>query len=118
MDQHQKYAYRYLLYWAMLDIRPIQWAPRGIRRINPVFWVQHIRDIRQRGRIAEWLHNMAAFSCRDFAGFDEQRFWSEYDRLLVTFPNLSYYRSIYKNALTESQTGRWPSVEEQKERDT
>lgn len=118
MDQHRKYAYRYLLYWAMLDIRPIRWPALGLRRINPLFWRRHIRDVRQRGQIAEWLHNMAAFSCRDFSDFDEQRFWSEYDRLLVRCPGLSHYRSIFENALTESQTGHWPSVEEQRKLST
>ena len=117
MDEHKKYAYRYLLYWAMLDIRPLRWPPRGMRRISPFFWARHIRDIRQRGQIAEWLHNMADFSCRDFADFDEQRFWSEYERLILACPGFSYYRSIFQNALTHSQTGRWPSEDEQRRRD-
>ena len=26
MDERRKNAYRYLLYWAMLDIRPIAWV--------------------------------------------------------------------------------------------
>jgi len=117
MDQHRKYACRYLLYWAMLDIRPIRWPPRGMRQICPFFWIQHLRSLRQRGQLAEWLHNMAAFSCRDFADFDEQHFWGEYESLLVSCPGFNYYRSIFENAVTESQTGRWPGVEEQKKRD-
>ena len=116
MDQHRKYAYRFLLYWAMLDIRLNRWGPRGICCVNPFFWKKHIREIRQRGQIAEWLHNMAAFSCRDFKGFNEQRFWSEYDRLIVSCPSFKYYRSIFENALIESQTGRWPTVGEQDNR--
>jgi hypothetical protein len=70
----------------MLDIRPLRWPPKGIRKISPFFWARHIRDIRQRGQIAEWLHNMADFSCRDFADFDEQRFWSEYELRTICYP--------------------------------
>ena len=37
MDDHRKNAYRYLLYWAMLDIRPIAWLRwfHGWRVLNP-----------------------------------------------------------------------------------
>jgi hypothetical protein len=117
MDQHRKYAYRYLLYWAMLDIRPIRWQPYKTQWISPSFWVQHIRHVRELGELAEWLHNMAAFSCRDFIGFNEQRFWKEFERLRRVHPVISHYHSTFQNALTESQTGRWPSVEEQQKRD-
>lgn len=55
---------------------------------------------------------MASFSKRDFAGFDEKWFWDDFDRLRAKHPEFQYYRSLFQNALTESQTGRWPSVEE------
>jgi hypothetical protein len=67
--------------------------------------------------LAEWLHNMAAFSRRDFADFDEERFWDEFERLRAKHPDFKYYRSMFLNALVESQTGHWPSVEEQRKRD-
>ena len=117
MDEHQKYAYRYLLYWATLDIRPIAWLPHRGHWFSPFFWVRHIRRVRALGELAEWLHNMAAFSGRDFAGFDEQRFWQEFERFRAAHPDFKYYRSLFENALTESRTGRWPSVEEQRRRD-
>lgn len=69
------------------------------------------------GALANWLHNMAAFSMRDFTGFQEQRFWNEFEQLQAKHFELQHYRSLFQNALTESQIGRWPSVEEQRERD-
>ncbi len=117
MDEHRKYAYRFLLYWAMLDIRPIAWLPHRGQWFSPFFWQRHIRRVRALGELAEWLHNMASFSKRDFAGFDEKWFWDDFERLRAKHPEFQYYRSLFQNALTESQTGRWPSVEEQQERD-
>jgi hypothetical protein len=114
MDQHRKYAYRYILYWAMVEIRSIRWLPW----LNPFFWRRNIRRVRALGELAEWLHNMAAFACRDFSGFDEQRFWNEFEYFCSKYPELKHYRSLFDNALTESQTGRWPSVEEQRKRDS
>ncbi|HEX7858758.1 MAG TPA: hypothetical protein VF773_00370 [Verrucomicrobiae bacterium] len=117
MDEHRNYAYRHLLYWAMLVIRPIAWLPNGGQWFSPLFWRSHIRRVRALGELAEWLHNLAAFSKRDFADFDEQRFWDEFERLCAKHPDFQYYRSLFQIALTESQTGRWPSVEEQQKRD-
>ena len=116
MDEHRKYAYRYLLYWAMLDIRPVAWLPHRGQWFSPLFWKRHILRVRGLGELAEWLHNMASFSTRDFAGFEEQRFWNEFARLHAKHPDLQHYRGLFQNALTESQTGRWPTVEEQQRR--
>ena len=117
MDQHRKYAYRFLLYWAMLDIRPIAWLPhKATQWFNPFFWRRHIRRVRALGELSEWLHNMASFSKLDFVGFDEQWFWGDFERLLAKHPEFQNYRSLFQNALTESQAGGWPSVEEQKKR--
>ncbi len=116
MDQHRKYAYRYLPYSAMLDIRPIARLPHRGQWFSPFFWRHYIRRVRALGELANWLHNMADSSRRDFADFDEQRFWDEFERLRARHPNFKYYRSSFENALTESQTGRWPSLEEQRRR--
>jgi hypothetical protein len=117
MDEHRKYAYRFLLYWAMLDIRPIAWQPYRAQWFSPFFWRRHIRRVRALGELAEWLHNMASFSKRDFAGFEEKRFWDEFESLQLKQPEFKRYRSLFQNALTESQTGRWPGVDEQQKRD-
>ena len=101
----------------MLDVRPIAWLPHRGQWLSPFFWKRHIQRVRALGELAEWLHNMAAFSTRDFAGFDEQRFWNEFARLLAKHPDTQHYRSLFQNALTESQMGLWPTVEEQQKRD-
>ncbi|MFN0056542.1 MAG: hypothetical protein ACKV0T_30720 [Planctomycetales bacterium] len=117
MDDHRKYAYRYLLYCAMLDIRPLAWLPYKGQWFNPFFWTRHIRRVRALGELADWLHNLAAFSQQDFAGFDERLFWDEFERLRARHPEFQKYRSEFQNALAESQTGRWPSAAEQQRRD-
>jgi hypothetical protein len=60
---------------------------------------------------------LTCISMRDFAGFNEQRFWNEFARLRAKHPDLQHYRSLFQNTLTESQTGRWPTDEEQRKRD-
>ena len=51
MDTHRKNAYRFLLYWAMLDIRPLAWHGyvRGWRKLNPLNWRRQIRAMRIAG---------------------------------------------------------------------
>ncbi len=51
MDDHRKNAYRYLLYRAMLDIRPIAWLRwfQGWRVLNPFHWRQCFRQVRFAG---------------------------------------------------------------------
>jgi hypothetical protein len=101
IDSHHKSAYRYLLYRAMLDIRPIAWQPS-----NPLAWMRHKRRARELGELANWLHNMAFFSHRDFQNFDEQIFWREFDRLRIAHPELARYRDHFETALRKSETGR------------
>jgi len=117
MDEHRSYAYRYLLYWAMLDIRPIAAISHRVRWFNPFSWRPRIRRVCALGELAEWLHNMAAFSALNFVGFDELRFWEEFRCLRSKYPEFQYYRSLFQSALSESETGHWPTVEEQMNRD-
>ena len=82
MDVHRKRAYRYLLYRALLDIRPLAWLRvRTIRILNPFHWISEIRRIRRAGAIADWLHNLAMFSYLDFERFDEAWFWRDLENL-------------------------------------
>ncbi len=78
MDEIQKNAYRHLLYHAMLDIRAFSQS-RGSESYNPLVWRRQYRDSRIAGAIADWLHNLACYTARDFVGFDEIWFWKEYD---------------------------------------
>ena len=104
IDSHHKSAYRYLLYQAMLDIRPIAW--QGERWVNPLAWMRDMRRARELGELADWLHNMAYFSHCDFQNFDEQIFWREFDRLRIRRPELARYRDHFEMALRKSETGR------------
>lgn len=71
MQEQRKYAYRYLLYRAMLDIRTIQWLGwRSWRVWIPPFRRREVRRIQYAGAVADWLHNLAFFSARDFQGFE------------------------------------------------
>ena len=75
MKKSQKQAYRFLLYWGYVEIRPIQWSFTGlIFLFRPV---STIRYIQQNGALADWLHNLALYSTLDFEGFDEDRFWED-----------------------------------------
>jgi hypothetical protein len=110
MDEQRKCAYRWLLYMAMLDIRPLGWIGRGWRqRLNPFCWFGRARQIRCAGAIAEWLHNLALFSVLDFAHFDEVRFWSDYQWMLDNNPGfgLERYQSEFtrRASLTDVQEG-------------
>src|SRR5262249_38304142 len=104
---HHKSAYRYLLYRAMLDIRPIAWQSHGL---NPLAWTRGMRRVRELGELANWLHNMAYFSHRDFQNFDEQIFWSEFDRLRIRHPELARYRDHFEMALRKSETNAADSI--------
>lgn len=102
MDERRKQAYRYLLYWAMLDIRPIMWLPRRwLRLFSPMFWAKDMRRIARAGTIAESMHNLALFSSLDFIRFDEERFWQDFQRL-SGHDDLSLYRSVFEQRLQES----------------
>ena len=102
MEAQRKHAYRYLLYWAMLDIRPIAWTRPGW---NPLHWHRHREQIRRAGDLAEWLHNLAQFSALEFERFDEEWFWRDFERILSRNPDsgLERYRDRFTQ-LAGSQT--------------
>ena len=107
MDEMRKRAYRYLLYRAMLDIRPMAWSPvRFVRLLNPFLRHREVARIRRTGVIADWLHNLAAFSAHDFDGFDEQWFWPEYESFEKANPEfqLSHFKGVFERVLA-GQTG-------------
>ena len=80
MDEQRQHAYRYLLYWAMLEIRPLGWLCWGwFRGWNPFYWRREGRRIRCAGAIADWLHNLALFSSLNFEGFSEEWFWRDFE---------------------------------------
>ncbi len=109
MDEDRKYAYRYLLYWATIEIRPLRYLThRGWHLLSPFYWRERLRWIHMVGVLADWQHNLAQFSCWDFQGFDEQRFWQEYESLSRRYPHslISRYRQMFDDRLKEGRTGK------------
>ena len=100
MDERRKVAYRNLLDRAMLDIRLI--ATNPIK--NPLRWRDSARRIRGAGYLADWLHNLAFFSARDFDGFDEEWFWRDGHALAHNRPEFScdFYRRLFEQQLAMS----------------
>jgi hypothetical protein len=102
MDERRKRAYRHMLYWAMLDIRPLGWLSAGpLRTWNPLFWRKEAERVRRAGVLADWLHNLALFSALDFARFDEDWFWRDFQQFHKRHPEfgLERYRSRFEEQL-------------------
>ena len=95
-------AYRHLLYVAMLTIRS-NCRSRGKESRNPFEWQRQYRRSRVTGAIADWLHNLADFSVRDFQGFDEAQFWEEHAALCKRFKGagLESYRDVFESRINE-----------------
>jgi hypothetical protein len=106
MDTHRKNAYRFLVYWAMLDIRPLAWHGyvRGWRKLNPLNWRRQMRAMRVAG---EWMHNLAMFAAVDFDGFDEGWFWEDGERFKSRCPGTApnRYRQIFEERLRQLEQG-------------
>jgi len=109
MNERRKKAYRYLLYYAMLEIRPIAWLLPGFRILNFLQWRSAAQQVRRAGVIADWLHNLAFFSAIDFERFDEEEFWQDLRGREERHPGLrlSKYKDIFERELAGS--GEIPS---------
>ena len=98
MDEQRKIAYRHLLYWAMLDIRGVQWLGwRSWRAWSPLYWRREARRVQWAGAIADWLHNLALYSAHDFRGFNEEWFWRDFETARSRYPEfgLEHYRERF-----------------------
>ena len=104
MDDARKYAYRMLLYRAMLQIRMIQWAKHRWLQL-PSVWRQQARAVKAAGAVADWLHNLANYSSADFEGFEEALFWSDFESLVSNFPEVAYYKAHFDGAVRELESG-------------
>jgi hypothetical protein len=100
MDDQPKYAYRQLLYWAMLDIR-IYCQSRSDSSADPTVWREQYERNRIAGAIADWLHNLADQSSRDFEGFTEDGFWQTHAHFCRRFPDGAFavYRTRFDQYL-------------------
>ena len=114
MNEQRKYAYRWLLYHAMLEIRSIQWFGfKRYQRWNPFSWRRQSQQVRRAGAIADWLHNLAEFSAADFELFDEAWFWGEHQRVLRDYPgtDLEVYRSEFDRHATSREVAEHAASE-------
>ena len=106
MDKRRKHAYRFLLYWAMLDIRILGWSVRGWwDRVNPFRWGHARRQLMLAGDLADWLHNLALYSSNEFAHFNEQWFWRDFEIVVRRHPEagLERYRNIFERRLEDRE---------------
>ncbi|QDT10235.1 hypothetical protein [Planctomycetes bacterium K23_9] len=101
MDTARKDAYRYLLYWAMLDIRGIAW--HRFQWWRPFRFIAHLRHVRRAGNIADAMHNLAQHAALDFDRFDEATFWDALDYAHSQSPLVdpSRYRQLFDDRLAE-----------------
>ena len=82
----------------MLDIRNLCQPRLGLSS-NPFTWRRYYLNGRVAGELADWLHNLAAFSVRDFAGFNEEHFWREGNALIARHSAVSRYHEIFDDHL-------------------
>lgn len=113
MEVKKQRAYRYLLYAAALDIRPLEWMwYRGLGRVVPWASSRQRRAVRRAGVLAAWLHNLAEFSALEFQAFDEGTFWRDHRAMCARYPTLGLerYRAMFDSWLSLPE-GEWPGAE-------
>jgi len=105
MSEERKQAYRYLLYQAMLDIGAgisgsrLSFHPRMI-------WRGYLLA-RRSGHLANWLHNLALHSSREFEGFKEDWFWEGYEGFKHRHPDhWTDYREEFEKELARREEAR------------
>jgi hypothetical protein len=100
VSEERKAAYRHLLYIAMLFIRNVC-TSRAKPSISPLLIYEKYKWSIAAGAVAEWMHNLADFSVRDFEGFDEELFWSEITYLGPRFKQVNFqrYKEVFESYL-------------------
>ena len=95
MEARRRWAYRRLLYGAMLNIR----VPDRGKLWNPAFWLKLRRQRAADAALADWFHNLAMYSADDFVGFNEDAFWAR-GRLVRRKHELGFnYEQLFENEL-------------------
>ena len=96
MDAARKFAYRNILYSAMLEMRvPIPAGPgEGGSTSSASQWSR-------RQALADCLHNLAMYSALEFEGFRENSFWGDYKRFENQYPGGFPYRQQFEKDLAE-----------------
>jgi len=101
LTEHEKSAYRYLLYQTMPDIRVLC---QPCLSWNPKVWRRQYRNSRIAGKVASWQHNLAHHSAYNFSSFSTQEYRRRYESLCSRFVELrpGYwmdYRRRYEDQL-------------------
>jgi hypothetical protein len=96
MSPNRKYAYRYLLYMAVVQARNFgsQAAHKNLLQVP-----QRLQAAENAFHCNETVHNLAYYSALDFVGFDEERFWRD-----VGFwgeETTRQWKSLWENQLTQ-----------------
>ena len=97
MDKNRQNAYRWLLYRAMLQIRPLR-AFR-LRWWNPIGMYRDLRAVRLCGSLAHQLHNLARDSSHDPFIVNEEIFWDFFEKL--DSDSAQWYRQVFERRLEE-----------------
>ncbi|KAA9338584.1 hypothetical protein F0P96_07075 [Hymenobacter busanensis] len=103
MTDHEKSAYRYLLYDFLLSIRTTPTDNHA-----DVWTVEQLKSYSNyTGAVAYLLHNLALAATNDFAGFNEQHFWQSVDAFNSNYPNIAinHLRQVFDDQLAGSQQG-------------
>jgi hypothetical protein len=91
IDPSEKYAYRHLLYLVLLKIRSCCWGGGEVGKCLS---------------LSEWVHNLAQFSAREFAGFSEEVFWQEHSRICSDYPELAIFKEQYEQARDRARNAK------------
>lgn len=106
--ENRKNAYRYLLYWAMVRIRMVEgsyYTRSYWSYLSPQFWRIGFQNVQYAGALADYLHNLAFFSSRNFDGFNEVWFWEGMDSLNIRFPDQAIdYRTLFEKLVAELES--------------
>lgn len=104
MDEPSKYAYRCLIHWGLCNVRSVYWQSYSILAFtSPIHKRRLDRHRKMQGATADWLHNLALFLSLDFERFDEERFWSDYERLHREFgEQVEHYRRWFESRREEA----------------
>ena len=102
MSVKRKEAYRYILYWAFIEIRPIQWYFTDFKTwFRPLRAFSYIREV---GALSDWFHNLALFSSLEFEGFNEEAFWEQGKYFSGKYPETySRYENLFNQILNDEK---------------
>ncbi|WP_309714685.1 hypothetical protein [Armatimonas sp.] len=95
MPPNRKFAYRYLLYWAVVEARNLgsQATCGGLGQIP-----QRLTAAEGAFKRNEAVHNLAYYSALDFVGFDDERFWRDIGS--CGEKTTQHWKSLWEDQLT------------------